>query len=67
MKTQQLPEATYFFMDGLIRINNEQIFNSVVRNLVGDLMEEEEFDKSEVLNFLQWKLNTAFEAVTKKQ
>jgi hypothetical protein len=55
------------YMDGMIKIANDQIFNSVVRNLVGDLLEEGEFHKSDILNFLQWKLDMAFEAATKKQ
>jgi len=55
------------YMDGMIKIANDQIFNSVIRNLVGDLMEEGEFHKSDILNFLQWKLDMAFEAATKKQ
>ena len=54
------------YMDGMIKIANDQIFNSVVRNLVGDLLEEGEFHKSDILNFLQWKLDMAFEAATKK-
>ena len=55
------------FMDGMIKIANDQIFNSVVRNLVGDLNEEGEFHKSDILSFLQFKLDMAFEAATKKQ
>jgi hypothetical protein len=35
--------------------------------LVGDLNEEGEFHKSDILSFLQWKLDMAFEAATKKQ
>ena len=54
------------YMDGSIRIANDQIFTSVVRNLVGDLMEEGEFHKSDILSFLQFKLDMAFEAATKK-
>ena len=54
------------YMDGMIKIANDQIFNSVVRNLVGDLMEEGEFHKSDILSFLQFKLDMAFEAATKK-
>ena len=60
-------EADAFdYMDGMIKIANDQIFNSVVRNLVGDLMEEGEFHKSDILSFLQFKLDMAFEAATKK-
>jgi len=60
-------EMTAFdYMDGMIRIANDQIFNSVVRNLVSDLMEEGEFHKSEILSFLQFKLDMAFEEATKK-
>jgi hypothetical protein len=54
------------YMDGMIRIANDQIFNSVVRNLVSDLNEEGLFDKSDILSFLQFKLDMAFEAATKK-
>ena len=54
------------YMDGAIKIANDQIFNSVVRNLVGDLNEEGEFHKSDILSFLQFKLDMAFEAATKK-
>lgn len=55
------------YMDGMIRIANDQIFTSVVKNLVSDLMEEGEFHKSDILSFLQFKLDMAFEAATKKQ
>ena len=55
------------YMDGSIRIANDQIFTSVVRNLVSDLMEEGEFHKSDILSFLQFKLDMAFEAAIKKQ
>jgi len=54
------------YMEGAIKIANDQIFNSVVRNLVGDLLEEGEFHKSDILSFLQFKLDMAFEAATKK-
>jgi hypothetical protein len=55
------------YMDGSIRIANDQIFTSVVRNLVSDLSEEGLFDKSDILSFLQSKLDIAFEAAIKKQ
>jgi len=54
------------YMDGMIRIANDQIFTAVVRNLVSDLNEEGLFDKSDILSFLQFKLDMAFEAATKK-
>jgi len=54
------------YMDGSIRIANDQIFTSVVRNLVSDLSEEGLFHKSDILSFLQFKLDMAFEAATKK-
>ena len=54
------------YMDGMIRIANDQIFTSVVKNLVSDLMEEGEFHKSDILSFLQFKLDMAFEAATAK-
>ena len=60
-------EADAFdYMDGAIKIANDQIFTAVVRNLVGDLLEEGEFHKSDILSFLQYKLDMAFEAATKK-
>jgi len=55
------------YMDGSIRIANDQIFTSVVRNLVSDLSEEGLFHRSDILSFLQFKLDMAFEAATKKQ
>lgn len=62
------PEMDAFdYMDGSIRIANDQIFTSVVRNLVSDLSEEGLFHKSDILSFLQFKLDMAFEAATKKQ
>jgi hypothetical protein len=72
MTAQQLSEKTYSkaemeafgYMEGAIRIANDQIFTSVVRNLVSDLNEEGMFDKSDILSFLQFKLDTAFEAAT---
>ena len=54
------------YMDGAIRIANDQIFSAVVRNLVVDLTEEGMFAKSDILSFLQFKLDMAFEAATKK-
>jgi len=54
------------YMDGAIRIANDQIFSAVVRNLVVDLTEEGLFAKSDILSFLQFKLDMAFEAATKK-
>ena len=54
------------YMDGSIRIANDQIFTSVVRNLVTDLSEEGLFHKSDILSFLQFKLDMAFEAAIKK-
>ena len=60
-------EADAFdYMDGAIRIANDQIFSAVVRNLVVDLTEEGMFAKSDILSFLQFKLDMAFEAATKK-
>jgi len=62
------PEMDVFdYMDGSIRIANDQIFTSVVRNLVSDLSEEGLFHKSDILSFLQFKLDMAFEAAIKKQ
>ena len=54
------------YMDGAIRIANDQIFSAVVRNLVCELTEEGMFAKSDILSFLQFKLDMSFEAATKK-
>ena len=62
------PDMDLFdYMDGSIRIANDQIFTSVVRNLVSDLNEEGLFHKTDILLYLQSKLDMAFEAATKKQ
>ena len=62
------PDIDLFdYMDGSIRIANDQIFTSVVRNLVSDLNEEGLFHKTDILLYLQYKLDMAFEAATKKQ
>lgn len=45
-------------MEGLIRIADSQIFDSVVKSLVLEL-KQEDFDQSDILNFLQAKLSKA--------
>lgn len=57
---------TFKYMEGMIRIANDQKFTAAVRYLVADFLEEEEFHKSDILSFLQYKLNKAFEKVTEK-
>ena len=59
-------DSQFDYMEGMLRIANDQIFNAAVKNLVGDLLEEGEFHKSDILSFLQYKLDMAFEAATKK-
>jgi hypothetical protein len=45
-------------MEGLIRIADGQIFESVVKSLVLEL-KQEDFDKEDILKFLQLKLEKA--------
>jgi hypothetical protein len=49
-------------MEGLIRIADGQIFDSVVRSLVVELTNES-FDKEDIEIFLQYKLLQAIEKV----
>jgi len=51
-------------MEGLIRIADDQIFNSVVKSLVLELRTED-FSQEDILNFLQFKLDMAIEAASK--
>jgi len=53
------------YMEGIIRIADDNIFESVVRNLSLELLLEG-FDKEDVFSFLQTKLNMAFEKSIKK-
>ena len=57
---------TFEYMEGMIRIANDQKFTAAVRYLVADFLEEGEFHKSDMLAFLQYKLNKAFEEVAEK-
>ena len=52
-------------MEGLIRIADGQIFDSVVKSLVLEL-KNEGFDQEDILNFLQFKLDIAISKATKK-
>ena len=51
-------DDTFERMEGLIRIADSQIFDSVVKSLVLEL-KQEDFDQSDILNFLQAKLSKA--------
>ena len=52
-------------MEGLIRIADGQIFDSVVRSLVLEL-KNEDFDQKDILNFLQFKLDMAISKASGK-
>ena len=52
-------------MEGLIRIADGQIFDSVVRSLVLEL-KNEDFDQKDILNFLQFKLDIAISKASGK-
>lgn len=51
-------DDTFERMEGLIRIADSQIFDSVVKSLVLEL-KQEDFHQSDILNFLQAKLSKA--------
>lgn len=51
-------DDTFKRMDGLVRIADSQIFDSVVKSLVLEL-KQEDFHQSDILNFLQAKLSKA--------
>ena len=61
----QEEDDTFERMEGLIRIADSQIFDSVVKSLVLEL-KQEDFDQSDILNFLQFKLDMAISKVSKK-
>ena len=58
-------DDTFERMEGLIRIADSQIFDSVVKSLVLEL-KQEDFHQSDILNFLQFKLDMAISKVSKK-
>lgn len=58
-------DDTFERMEGLIRIADGQIFDSVVKSLVLEL-KQEDFHQSDILNFLQFKLDMAISKVSKK-
>ena len=58
-------DDTFERMEGLIRIADSQIFDSVVKSLVLEL-KQEDFHQSDILNFLQFKLDIAISKVSKK-
>jgi hypothetical protein len=55
---QEEEDDTFERMEGLIRIADSQIFDSVVKSLVLEL-KQEDFHQSDILNFLQAKLSKA--------
>ncbi len=55
---QEEDDDTFERMEGLIRIADSQIFDSVVKSLVLEL-KKEDFDKEDILKFLQLKLEKA--------
>jgi hypothetical protein len=61
----QEEDDTFERMEGLIRIADSQIFDSVVKSLVLEL-KQEDFHQSDILNFLQFKLDMAISKVSKK-
>ena len=61
----QEEDDTFERMEGLIRIADSQIFDSVVKSLVLEL-KQEDFDQSDILEFLQFKLDMAISKVSKK-
>jgi hypothetical protein len=61
----QEEDDTFEPMEGLIRIADSQIFDSVVKSLVLEL-KQEDFHQSDILNFLQFKLDMAISKVSKK-
>jgi hypothetical protein len=65
-KNEDSESNTFEYMEGMIRIANDQKFTAAVRYLVADFLEEGEFHKSDMLAFLQYKLNKAFEEVAEK-
>jgi len=58
-------DDTFERMEGLIRIADSQIFDSVVKSLVLEL-KQEDFHQSDILQFLQFKLDIAISKVSKK-
>jgi hypothetical protein len=62
---QEEEDDTFEQMEGLIRIADSQIFDSVVKSLVLEL-KQEDFHQSDILNFLQFKLDMAISKVSKK-
>ena len=58
-------DDTFERMEGLIRIADSQIFDSVVKSLVLEL-KQEDFHQADILNFLQFKLDMAISKVSKK-
>ena len=58
-----LPLEPLDYMDGMIRLVDEQIFNSVISSMVSDLRKEGDFSKKELLEFLQYKVDLAFDQI----
>ena len=51
------------YMDGMIRLNDEEIFNACISNMIFDLKKESDFTKNELLEFLQFKVDEAFDKI----